>query len=87
MGLYRYIYIIARSIYFYTWKNISNSSLNEDPGDPVLEDEIGALVTLTPIPPSLVSQETNIVSRGGIINDPGELSRATLRKTGQIAEG
>jgi len=38
----------------------------------VLEDEIGALVTLTPIPPSLVSQETNIVSRGGIINDPGD---------------
>lgn len=53
----------------------------------MLEDEIGALVTLTPIPPSLVSQETNIVSRGGIINDPGELSRATVRKTGQIAEG
>lgn len=53
----------------------------------MLEDEICALVTLTPIPPSLVSQETNIVSRGGIINDPEELSRATVRKTGQIAEG
>jgi len=45
------------------------SALDEDRGRPFLEeDEIRALVTLTPIP---TSRESNLVRIGGIVADPG----------------
>jgi hypothetical protein len=48
-------------------KTINSNSLDEDPDAPVpKEDEIGTLVTLTPI----VTLESNIVKRGGIIIQP-----------------
>jgi hypothetical protein len=44
-------------------KTIDSSSLDEDPGPPLKKDEIGALVTLTPIPPTVI-RESNVVDRG-----------------------
>lgn len=51
-------------------KTIDSNKLDEDPGPPPKQDEIGALVTLTPIPLTVKNRESNIVKRGGIIVQP-----------------
>jgi hypothetical protein len=45
-------------------KSISSSVLDEDPGPVIRKDEIRAVVTLTPIPPTPLVRESNLVERG-----------------------
>jgi hypothetical protein len=46
------------------------SILDEDQGPPIRKDEIRAVVTLTPIPPTPVTRESNLVERGGPVVGP-----------------
>jgi hypothetical protein len=45
--------------------HIDISALDEDPGPVIRRDEIRAVVTMTPIPPSPVTRESNLITRGG----------------------
>ena len=56
-------------------KTLPRSILDEDPGPVIKEDEIRALVTLIPIPPTLVSRESNLIRRGGPVIDPGATAK------------
>jgi hypothetical protein len=58
-------------------KTLPSSILDEDSSGPVIkEDEIRAVVTLIPIPPALLSRESNLVRRGGPVLDPGMTAKA-----------
>ena len=48
-------------------KNMNSSLLDED--GPFREDEIRARVSLIPIPPGAVSQDSNLVRRGALVID------------------
>ncbi|MPZ06153.1 MAG: hypothetical protein GEU26_07010 [Nitrososphaeraceae archaeon] len=56
-----------------------SSVLDEDP-NLIEEDEIRAVVTLTPIPPTPVTKESNLVLRGGPIIDPGMQDKTQPQK-------
>jgi hypothetical protein len=57
----------------------SSSVLDEDP-NLIEEDEIRAVVTLTPIPQTPVTKESNLVLRGGPILDPGMQDKTQPQK-------
>ena len=50
---------------------LPSSTLDEDPGPVIREDEIRARVTLIPLPPASLSRDSNLVRRGGPVVNPG----------------
>jgi hypothetical protein len=64
-----------------SWEKIYSSSvLDEDPGPAIREDEIRVMVTMTPIPPTPVTRESNLVLRGAPVLDPGMQDKTQLQK-------
>jgi hypothetical protein len=60
------VFTLSQVGFVRSWEKTYDSSvLDEDPGPVIRRDEIRAVVTLTPIPPTQVAKESNLVTRGG----------------------